>query len=73
MEENKIQKPLILEMEEAKREMVQVINNIVQTHKLPFYIIEMIFENIHSQIKEGAKGELEMAKAQIENTNVEEG
>lgn len=73
MEEKEIQKPLILEIEEAKREMVQAVNNIVQTHKLPYYMIDMILESIHSQIREGARGEIEMAKSQMENTNVEEG
>lgn len=67
------QKPFILEMEEAKIEMVQAVNSIMQTHKLPCYIISMILENIHLQIKEGAKGELEMAKAQLENTDIEKG
>ena len=68
MEENKIQKSLILEIEEAKIEMVQAINNIIQTHKLPYYIIEMIFENIHSQIREGAKNELEAVRLQTDDT-----
>lgn len=68
MEENKVQKSLILEIEEAKIEMVQAINNIIQTHKLPYYIIEMIFENIHSQIREGAKSELEAVRLQTDDT-----
>ena len=66
MEENKIQKPFILEMEEAKLEMIQVINNAIQVRKLPFYLIDTILSEIGTQIKEGAKNELAMAKQQIE-------
>ena len=66
MEENKIQKPFILEMEEAKLEIIQVINNAIQVRKLPCYIIDMILSEVGAQIKEGAKGELEMAKRQVE-------
>ena len=64
MEENKIQKPLILEMDEAKLEIIQVINNAIQVHKLPCYMVDMILSDIGAQIKEGAKQELAMAKQQ---------
>lgn len=70
MEENKIQKSFILEIEEAKTEMIQVINNAIQVRKLPCYIIDMILSEISTQIKEGAKQELTMAKAQMENEEV---
>ena len=65
MEENKIQKPLILEMDEAKLEIIQVINNAIQVHKLPCYMVDMILSEIGAQIKEGAKQELAMAKQQM--------
>lgn len=68
MEENK--KPFILEMDEAKFEIIQVINNAIQVHKLPCYIVDMILSEISTQIKEGAKQELAMAKAQMENEEV---
>jgi hypothetical protein len=61
------QKPFLLEIEEAKLEIIQAINSAIQIHKLPYYIIEMILANAHSQIKEGAKNELEMIKAQTDN------
>lgn len=66
MEENKIQKPFILEMDEAKLEIIQVINNAMQVHKLPCYIVDMILSDIGVQIKEGAKNEITMAKQQVE-------
>ena len=70
MEENKIQKPLILEMDEAKLEIIHVINNAIQVHGLPCYIVDMILSEIGAQIKEGAKNELAMAKAQVKNEEV---
>ena len=72
MEENKIQKPLILEIEEAKLELIQVINNAMQVHKLPCYLIDMILSEVSAQIKEGAKNELAMAREQINNINAED-
>ena len=66
-------KPFIIEIDEAKKEFIQVINNAIQVRKLPCYIIEMILEGLHYQIKEGAKSELEMAKAQVrQQVNKEE-
>ena len=64
--EEKIQKPLILEIDEAKREFIQVINSAIQVRKLPCYIISMILDDLHGQIKDGAKSELEMARAQMQ-------
>lgn len=72
MEENKIQKPFILEMDEAKIEIIQAINNAIQVHKLPFYLVDMILTEIGAQIKEGAKNELTMAKAQMQEQQSEE-
>lgn len=65
MEENKIQKPLILEIEEAKTELVEAVNKAIQVHKLPCYIVDLILQGIVAQVKEGAKQELEMAKEQM--------
>ena len=65
MEENK--KPFILEMEEAKLEIIQAVNNAIQVHKLPCYLIDMILSEIGVQIKDGAKNELAMARAQLNN------
>lgn len=63
--ENKEQKPLILEIDEAKKELTQCVNHIIQEHGLPCYIVDMLLSNIGAQIKEGAKNELAMLKAQI--------
>lgn len=60
--EEKIERPLIIEIDEAKKEIVQTINNIIQTHKLPFYILDMMMSDIYGQIKEAAKNELIQAQ-----------
>lgn len=66
MEENReIQKPLILEIDEAKTELINVINNAIQVHRLPLYIVDMMLTEIGTQIRDGAKSELAMAKAQV--------
>ena len=40
-------KPFILEIDEARTEMVASINDIIQKHNLPFYMVEMIMSNIY--------------------------
>ena len=70
--EKEIQKPFILEMDEAKLELVQWVNNALQIHKLPFYMIDMLWSEIGTQIKEGAKNELDMARQQVQEQQVQE-
>lgn len=65
-------KPFILELDEAKLEIIQVINNAIQVRKLPCYLIDMILSEISTQIKEGAKNELTMLKQQMATQNDEE-
>lgn len=71
MAENKIQKPFILEMDEAKAEIIQVINNAIQVRKLPCYILDTLLSEVCAQIKEGAKQELAMARQQMEQESEE--
>ena len=63
--ENKIQKPMIIEVAEAKNEIVQCINNAIQMHKLPCYIIDLILSEVSAQVKMGANNELTSAKKQM--------
>ena len=65
MEKN-TQKPLIVEIEEAKKEITEAVNNALQNHNLPCYLIEPIISMLAMQIKDGAKSELAMAKAQMD-------
>ena len=69
--EEKVQRPFILEVDDAKKEIVQSINNAIQVHGLPLYIVDMILSELSSQVKEGAKQELAMAKAQVEKQDEE--
>lgn len=59
------QRPIILEMDEAKRELVECVNNILQTHNLSCYLIEPMFGELYNQIKATAQHELEMARSQV--------
>ena len=67
MEEQTKRKSIILEIDEAKGELVYAINNIMEIHNLPCYVMDMLLSDIYVQIKEGAKNELAMAKSQMEN------
>ena len=68
----KVKRPFILEMDEAKREIVQSINNAINVHGLPLYIVDMILSELCAQVKDGAKQELAMAKQQVEDQEGEE-
>lgn len=72
MEEKEIQKPLILEIEEAKLELIQWVNDALQVRRLPCYFIDMIWSEIGSQIKEGVKNELSIARQQVQEQHDEE-
>ena len=65
MEERKKERPLVVAIDEAKRELVQAINNIVQTQTVPFSILDMIVSEIGAQIREAAKAELAHAQTQM--------
>lgn len=58
------QKPIILELDEAKRELVQCINDILQRHGLNCYLIEPMFAELYTNIKATAQNELAQARAQ---------
>jgi hypothetical protein len=62
-EQNK--KPLILELDDAKKEFVRFINDL-QSRGLPCYLIEMAISEPLMQIRNVAKTELDMARKQIE-------
>lgn len=67
MEEKKeMQRPFIVEVDEVKSEMIQVINNAMQVRGLPCYIIDMVLSELVTQVKDGAKQELAMARAQMQ-------
>jgi hypothetical protein len=59
-------KPLILEMEEAKNELAQSVNEILQKHGLNCYLIESMFAELYSQVRACAQNELAQARAQMD-------
>lgn len=60
------QKPIILELDEAKRELVECVNDIMMRHGLNCYLIEPMFAELYNQIKLSAQNELAQARAQAE-------
>lgn len=56
-------RPLILELEDAKANIYQEVNAALRKG-LPCYLVKDILEGLLSQIREGAKAELEAARAQ---------
>ena len=56
-------RPLILEIEDAKANICQEVNAALRKG-LPCYLVKDILEGLLSQIREGAKAELEAARAQ---------
>lgn len=59
------QKPLILEIEDAKRELAQCVNEIMHKHGLNCYVIEPYFGELYNQIRIAAQNELAQAREQI--------
>lgn len=60
--ETKQNKPMIVEIDEAKAELAQCINHIIKDRKVPCYFLEPYLTDMLAQIKMIAKQELAMAK-----------
>lgn len=58
------QTPLIIRMDEAKRELAQCVNDILQKHGLNCYLIEPAFAELYSQVRASAQNELAQARTQ---------
>lgn len=56
------QKSIILEMDEAKRELIQCANNILQKHGLNCYLMEPVFAELYAEVKAEAQRELAQAR-----------
>lgn len=69
MIENKNDRPLVITLDEAKTELTQCINNLLQGYNLPCYLIEPMLADMYTQVKMGAKNELAAARNQINNTD----
>ena len=62
MSDRTIKKPLIMDIDEAENKLINSVNAVISEYSLPAYILEMIFEKIHHQIRESAKTELVTVK-----------
>ena len=60
------QKPIIIRMEEAKQELAQCVNDIMQKHGLNCYLLEPTFADLYAQVRATAQNELAQARAQME-------
>ena len=68
-------RPIILEIEETKTNIIGEVNRAIRKG-VPCYLLKDVLEGVVSQIREGAKAELEAARAQeaaqTESTDKEE-
>lgn len=58
-------RPLILEIEDAKTSIVSSVNSALK-RGLPCYIVADILDGVLSQMREGARRELEIARSQTQ-------
>lgn len=56
------QKSIILEIEEAKQELIQCVNDIMRKHGLNCYLMEPMFADLYAEVKAGAQRELAQAR-----------
>lgn len=61
--ENK--KPVIIEIEDFKNELIQITNNALQNRGIPCYFLELIVKDIARELQISAKNELTMAKEKV--------
>ena len=61
-----IKKPLVLEIDEAEKETIATVNDIMERHNLPCAFFEPIIAGIYRQLVDGKKKEVANAAAQYE-------
>ena len=59
-------KPFVIEMDEAKRDLVSVVDTAIQIRKIPCYVLEMLLSDVLSQVQEVARREREFARQSLE-------
>lgn len=78
MNEEKIQKPITVALEDAQNELILSINNIANKNGLSFFFLELIVRDIYKEIVENKRKEAmearvkyneEIKKNRKENTN----
>lgn len=73
MNENKkiINKPLTVALEDAKEELVKSINKIANENGLSFFLLDLIFNDIHQEIKAQKENERLKAREDYEKSRKE--
>ena len=56
-------KPLILKIEDAKRDLVSAVNAVIRDYDLPAYFVEPIIADIHNQLIHERSAEIETLRA----------
>lgn len=59
-----IERPLCLEMRDAKAEIVAAVNNAIQKRGLPCFILRGILEEVTASVRDVEKNEIAAAEAQ---------
>ena len=67
------QRPIILELDDAKKELVQCVNDILTKHRLSCYLIEPMFAELYAQVQATARNEVAQARANETQVKVEDG
>lgn len=60
-------RPLVLEMDDTKKALAQIVNEAIQVKGIPCFLMECIWNDIGAQIHNGAREEREFARKQTEN------
>ena len=72
MKEKKvINKPLTVALEDAKEELVKSINKIANDNGLSFFLLDLVFEDIHQEIRIQKEKERQEERKKYENTRKE--
>lgn len=62
-------KPIQLEIEEAKKKIISVINDICNENNIDYYFLESIINELHNEVK--IKKELELRELEIKTNDTE--
>ena len=77
---NKPVRPFCIDYKNARNEIFKAVNNAIEIHKVPLFLLEGILKEACQQVKEGARAEVESAiksyeqqLAEYERTDVKDG
>ncbi len=68
-EEHKKARPLILEIEDAKNELLCVINRAIGERRIPCYMLRMILSGIYDEVAAKARAEIEYLRTEETNAD----